>query len=98
MYQVTVHHHDKDWVKGDLEDKFELIAQENFKTREAAKTYIESNCGLNRRPLKQVRREYHKGDVPSYCYWFTGVTWQHENSGEEMEEYYQYTLKKVKLR
>ena len=98
MYQVTVHHHDKDWVRGDLEDKFELIAQENFKTRQAAKIYIESACGLNRRPLKQVRREYHKGDEPSYCYWFTGVTWQHENSGEMMEEYYQYTLKKVKLR
>lgn len=98
MYQVTVHHHDKAIVRGDLEDKFELIAQENFKTREAAKTYIESTCGLNRRPLKQVTRDYHKGDKPSYCYWFTGVKWQHENSGEMMEEYYQYTLKKVKLR
>ena len=98
MYQVTVHHHDKDIVRGDLEDKFELIAQKNFKTREAAKVYIESTCGLNRRPLKQVRREYHKGDEISYCYWFTGVTWQHENSGEKMEEYYQYTLKKVKLK
>jgi hypothetical protein len=98
MYQVTVHHNDKAIVRGDLKDKFELIAQENFKTREAAKTYIESICGLNRRPLKQVTRDYHKGDKPSYCYWFTGVTWQHENSGEMMEEYYQYTLKKVKLR
>ena len=25
MYQVTVHHHDKDIVRGDLEDKFELL-------------------------------------------------------------------------
>ena len=41
MYQVTVHHHDKDWVRGDLEDKFELIAQECFKTRTAAMEYIE---------------------------------------------------------
>ena len=41
MYQVTVHHHDKDWRNGDLEDKFELIKQENFKTRKAAKEYIE---------------------------------------------------------
>lgn len=38
MYQVTIHHHDKDWVRGDLEDKLELIRQENFKTRTAAKT------------------------------------------------------------
>ena len=95
MYQVTVHHHDKDWVRGDLEDKFELIAQENFKTRKTAKEYIES-CLARRRG--KVYMDWHKGDKPSYCYIYTGVTWQHENSGEEMEEYYQYTLKKVKLR
>ena len=95
MYIVTVHHHDKDWVRGDLEDKFELIAQENFKTRKAAKDYIES-C-LNRKSGTK-HRDYHKGDEASYCYVYTGVTWQHENSGEMMEEYYQYTLKKVKLR
>lgn len=28
----------------------------------------------------------------------SGVTWQHENTGEQMEEYYQYTMKKIKLR
>lgn len=95
MYQVTVHHHDKDWVRGDLEDKFELIAQENFKTRTAAKEYIEK-C-LSRKSGAKYRN-YHKGDKASYCYVYTGVKWQHENSGEEMEEYYEYTLKKVKLR
>ena len=93
MYQVTVHHHDKDIVRGDLEDKFELIAQEWFKTRKAAKDYIES-CLARKSGTK--RKDYHKGDKPSYAYCFTGVTWQHENSGKMMEEYYQYTLKKVK--
>lgn len=97
MYTVEVRHHDKDWVRGDLEDKFELIESKNFKTRGAAKTYIESTLGLNRRPGNQVTRHYHKGDEPSYCYWYTGVTWQHENSGEEMEEYYQYKLMKTKV-
>ena len=95
MYQVTVHHHDKDWVRGDLEDKFELIAQENFKTRKAAKEYIE-RC-LSRKSGEKSRY-YHTGDKPSFCYVYTGVTWQHENSGEMMEEYYQYTLKKARLR
>lgn len=95
MWQVTVHHHDKDYRHGDLEDKFELIAQENFKTRTAAKDWIERQLA---RQAGTIRMEWHKGDEPSYCYWFTGVTWQHENSGEMMEEYYQYTLKKVKLR
>jgi hypothetical protein len=96
MYQVTVHHHDKDIVRGDLEDKFELLHSTNFATRRAAKAYIEDK--LKNKPSKQVRRDYHKGNEPSYCYYFTGVTWQHENSGEQMEEYYLYTLKKVKLR
>ena len=95
MYQVTVHHHDKDWVRGDLEDKFELIAQEWFKTRKAAKDWIERELSKRR---GKIYMDWHKGDKPSYCYIYTGVTWQHENSGEEMEEYYQYTLKKVKLR
>ena len=95
MYQVTIHHHDKDIVRGDLEDKFELIAQENFKTKKAAKDWIIRQL---ERKSGTVRYEWHTGDRPSYGLCFTGVTWQHENSGEEMEEYYQYTLKKVKLR
>lgn len=96
MYQVTVHHHDKDWVRGDLEDKMELVAKENFKTRMAAKNYIERDVSRGR--FKVVNREYHKGDMPSFVWAYTGVTWQHENSGEQMEEYYQYVLKKVKLK
>jgi hypothetical protein len=95
MYQVTVHHHDKDWVRGDLEDKLELVRQENFKTRTAAKEFIE---GQLRRMSGTKRTEWHKGDTTSYAWCWTGVTWQHENSGEQMEEYYQFTLKKVKLR
>jgi hypothetical protein len=96
MYQVTVHHHDKAWRNGDLEDELKLIAQENFKTRKAAVAFIESK--ISNKPSRQIARYPHRGDKPSNYYWFTGVTWQHENSGEEMAEYYQYTLKKVKLK
>ena len=92
MYVVTVHHHDKDWRNGDLEDKFELEAKEFFKTRKAAKEWIEKQLS---RLHGTKRRDYRKGDVPSRCYCFTGETWQHENSGERMEEYYQYTLMKA---
>jgi len=94
MYQVEVYHHDKDWVRGDLEDKFELVAKEIFNTRTAAKNYIERH--LRGKDPKKVYRDYHKGNVTSYCYYYTGVEWQHENSGEQMKEYYQYTLKKTK--
>jgi hypothetical protein len=96
MYQVKVYHHDKDWVRGDLEDKFELVAKEFFKTRTAAKNYIESK--LRGKDSKKVWRDYHKGDKKSYCYYHTGVEWQHENSGEQMKEYYQYILEKTKLK
>lgn len=95
MFQVQIHHHDKNWRNGDLEDKFELVKQENFKTRKAAKEFIE---GQLRRMPGTKRTEWHKGDETSYAWCWTGLTWQHENTGEQMEEYYQYTLKKVKLR
>lgn len=94
MYTVTVHHHDKDWRRGDLEDKFELIDSKNFKTRKAAKDWIESQLA---RKSGTKRTDWHKGDHPSYAYCWTGVTWQHENSGEQMEEYYQWTLIKGKM-
>lgn len=94
MYTVTVHHHDQDWRRGDLEDKFELIESKNFKTKKDAKNWIISQL---ERKSGTVHYGWHKGDSPSYGYCFTGVTWQHENSGEIMQEYYQYTLKKTKL-
>lgn len=93
MYTVEVYHHDKDWRNGDLEDKLELLESKNFKTRKAAKEYIESKL----RGKKDVYRNYHKGNETSWCGYYTGVTWQHENSGETMYEYYHYTLKKTKL-
>ena len=40
MYQVTIHHHDKDIIRDDLEDKFELIDNQIFKTKHAAKNWI----------------------------------------------------------
>lgn len=94
MYRVTAHHHCKAWRHGDLEDELKLLWSQDFRTRKYAKDHIEAqltNSGT-------IQRHYHKGDTPSYVIQFTGRTWQHENSGEEMEEYYQYTLKKVKLR
>ena len=90
MYTVTLHHHTKAWRRGDLEDDFILEESKNFKTRTAAKDYI-----LSKVRGKKVQENWHKGDLPSYVLYFIGNTWQHENSGEQMEEYYQYTLKKA---
>lgn len=93
MYQVLVYHHDKAWRNGDLEDKLELIDSKNFKLKRDARNWM----------VKEVQRisgngrfDWHTGNIPSYGYCFTGNTWIHENTGEKMEEYYQYILKKVK--
>lgn len=94
MYEVKVMHHCKAWRRGDLEDDFVLVDKQMFKTRTAGVNYIKAQL----RGKRGVREEWHKGDKTSYCYYFTGVSWQHENSGEQMDEYYQYTLKKASLR
>lgn len=95
MYQVTVHHHQKAWRRGDLEDELVLEAKQIFKTRTNAKTWINNQLLLK---SGTKRTEWHTGDKPSYAYCFTGETWTHENTGEQMSEYFQYTLTKAKLR
>ena len=94
MYQVEKRHHRKAYRRGDLEDELVLISATPFTLKKQALAYIESE--LKGKPERQISRYPHKGDIPSNYYYFTGVTWQHENSGEEMQEYYQYTLRKVK--
>ena len=92
MYTVKVYHHCKAWRNGDLEDDFQLKENRQFSTRKAAKDYIMS-CVRG----KKIQEYWHKGDERSYVLYFTGETWQHENSGERMEEYYQYILEKTKV-
>ena len=72
-------------------EPLELVETRHFRTRQDAKHYVESQL----RRWKNPQRYYHKGDQPSNCYGFTDMTWTHENTGEEMQEYYQYTIKKV---
>lgn len=93
MYEVKVMHHCKAWRKGDLEDDFVLVDKQVFKTRTAGVDYIKSKL----RGLKNVRESWHR-DMTSYCYGFTGVSWVHENTGEEQDEYYQFSLKKAEVR
>ena len=95
MYQVEKRHHRKAYRNGDLEDELILISATPFTLKKQALAYIEDE--LRGKPKRQISRYPHTGDKPSNYYWFTGVTWQHENSGETMEEYYQYTLRKVKM-
>lgn len=94
MYEVTVCHHRKTYTRGDVDAEFVMTAKETFKTRTAAKTYIENR--LKGKPAKSVYRDYHKGDEPSRCYYYTGETWFNECTGDDEKEYYVYTLKKTK--
>jgi len=79
------------WERGDLSSKCELIDVKHYKTRKEAKTFIEQELSGK----KNVRREYHRGNTPSNCIYFTGHTWIEENTGEERQEYYLYTLSKI---
>ena len=93
MYKVEMHHICKGWDNGDSCCDLKLEWVECFKTRKAAKDFIESK--LKYKNPKQVRRDYHKGDEKSYCYWFTGNKFFSEASGETYDEYYQYTMMKL---
>ena len=87
MYKVEVYHYRETFVRGDLEDETVLIKDELFKTRKAAKEYIEKDV----KGKSGVHREYHTGDRPSYVWRHTGHTWIHENSGEECHESFTYS-------
>ena len=93
MYEVKVFHFKSCIRRGDLEEEYVLESATAYKTRKAAKDSIEAI--LNRKDKKQVRREYHRGDEVSHCYYFTGYTWQNENSGEHRDEYYEFQLSKL---
>lgn len=95
MYEVTIYHHRKTYTRGDVDAEFVMTAKETFKTRTAAKAYIENK--LKGKPAKDVYRDYHKGDEASRCYYYTGYTWFNECTGDDEKEYYQYTLKKAKV-
>ena len=100
MYQVKIYHHRKAIVKGDLEDELVMTDSKVFSTRKSAKGFIERQVASEARYVSKptIRRDYHKGDEPSYVYLFTGEEWQHENSGEMCHEYYTYKLEKAKAR
>ena len=93
MYKVETRHHRKAWRNGDLEDELVLIESKNFRTMLAAKTYIEDKV----KGKAQVQRDYRRGRETSVVVWFTGETWQHENSGAKMYEYYEYRMKKTTI-
>ena len=91
MYKVETKHLHQGWERGDSCADFELISVETFKTRKAAKEYIEDKL----KGKSNIRRHYTKGDTWSYCIWFTGNKFFSEANGDTYDEYYQYDLKKI---
>lgn len=92
VYKVEVRHRTKCWRKGDLEDELKLVDTHLFKTKKAAKEYIEDQL----KGKTKVFRDYYKGDERSRCCYFTGQEWVNENSGETIYEYYQFDMFKTK--
>ena len=62
-----------------------------FHIEKEAKELIENRL----KRLKNVKRDYHKGLTPSYCYGWTGKTWTNENTGEQEEEVYKFKLTQI---
>lgn len=89
-YLVELWHHRPTYRRGDLEDETVIIENKTFKTRKEGKEFIEKRIRG-----KEAKCVWRKGDKPSYCYYFTGKTWIHENTGEECLEEFTYFLKKV---
>ena len=90
-YLVELKHYRPTYRKGDLEDELVIESTRTFKTRKDAKDFIEKQFPKNKHGYK----DYHKGNQPSYCKYWTGKTWIHENTGEKCEEYYMFVLTKV---
>lgn len=91
MYQVKITHLTEAWERSDLCSKEELVDVKTYRTRKEAKAFIENKLSGK----KNARRSYHRGNTPSVCTYFTGHKWIEENTGEERQEYYSFTLIKL---
>lgn len=90
MYTVKEWHCRPTYRKGDLEAENVVINVTTFRTKRAAKEFIENKL----RGKKEAWREYHKGNETSYCGYYTGKTWVHENTGDTYKESFTFELSK----
>ena len=90
MYTVKEWHCRPTYRKGDLEAEEVIINVNNFKTLKAAKKYIEEKL----KGKLDSWRSYRRGDEKSYCGYYTGKTWDHENNGETYRESFTYEFAK----
>lgn len=90
-FVVQIKHYQPVCINGYLEDELIIEHTRVYKTRREAKQYIE-NMLFNK---NVAYRDYHKGDMPSTCLYFTDKTWINEKTGIECHEYYQFVLTKV---
>ena len=91
MYTVKEYHCRPTYRKGDLEAEQVVINVTTYKTRTEAKNYIENKL----RGKKDSWRDNHKGNKTSWCGYYTGKTWVHENNGETYRESFTFELAKV---
>lgn len=90
-FVVQMKHYKPVYRNGNLEDELIIEHTRVSKTRRDAKQYIE-NMLINK---NVAYRDYHRGNTPSTCLYFTGKTWVNEKLGVECHEYYQFVLTKV---
>lgn len=93
-YKVTCIHHRKAYVKGDLEAESVIHSVEVLPSKkEVVKYLVRKADEANRQGRKFKLNSAIRGNMPSLSI-YTGVTWIHENSGEEHQEYYWFKTEK----
>lgn len=89
-YKVTKYHHRKAYVRGDLEAETIIESVETFPTKKAVVQYLEREAdSAKRRGYKVNLVTKTRGTMPNLIV-ATGVSWTHENTGNEEQEFYSY--------
>lgn len=94
-YKLEVWHVKPYYRKGNLEFATEEVAGKTFPTRKEANRFLTNKASY----AKDENMKYNielisRGDSPSRLTVFTGFSWTNENSGEKIQEQYQYIINK----
>lgn len=90
MYKVRTYHFKKVYKNGYLEEDYLKEGEEDFETRKEAINFVENTligvCDIVRNYQKRQNSFYIK---------FIDNFWTNENSGEENQEFYKYSVTKI---
>lgn len=94
-YNIKKYHHRKAYRGGDLEAETIIDSVKTVSTKKAIVQYLVSEANsAKRRGYKVNLSTKSRGTMPSLSV-YTGVTWEHENTGETENEAYWYKVESI---